>query len=579
MSTEQGDALDYYPETEDYNLPPELACVGRDYIPNQDWLDDGEPTGIGLDVRRAVAEAAVGVFNAIGIHCRLDGVEKTVRYWSCLNLNLSLVVPNTDACVALARRILNRDWTLRGVGFNAESWAESRNIPLPKYLSEKRMPPAVRRGDGTRREDDARVWAAALTVKELTRLAHYVDRASQATLVPEEQRAEMIEDAKNMRAERAEYYLAPDLDPHLVYELATCDLGGPFDEVKAQGTRFLVPGAIPLGSVTLLLGDRRAGKSTLGTELAIAAAAEGRCWCGLPVWRPEKDGSCIVLSGEDDRASIRSRRKLLDPDAKASGLVLRSMDSRPLRDILGIYKGVSVRLLVIDPLRKYLQGDEDSSAAVSEFFSLLEDFAAEHDCAVVVIHHPRKGARAGSLDELARNVRGSSVILDRPRAVLGLVRRGSETILGIPAPEGAPLHNFVPPAQGGDAGEPWAPIGEIRLQFDPATLRHLPVAPVAASATGRKAARTADADGIDARALAAIGEIVARGERVSRSGKSSLFGRGHPGLAGLSRVRVAEAIDRLVASGAVVADRDKGLLPSQGAGADGPVSKLDNLFS
>ena len=51
-----------------------------------------------------------------------------------------------------------------------------------------------------------------------------------------------------------------------------------------------------------------------------------------------------------------------------------------------------VPLLVVDPARKYLTGDEDDAAVVSEFFEAIERFAQEAD-----------RGRPGLLATIARN--------------------------------------------------------------------------------------------------------------------------------------------------------------------------------
>ena len=90
-----------------------------------------------------------------------------------------------------------------------------------------------------------------------------------------------------------------------------------------------------------------------------------------------------------------------------------------------------VPLLVIDPARKYLSGDEDNSAVVSEFFEAIEQFAHERNTAVIVVHHLSKGARPQSAHEVLDELRGSQVFIDRPRVVIGMFREGPKTVIGL----------------------------------------------------------------------------------------------------------------------------------------------------
>ena len=67
----------------------------------------------------------------------------------------------------------------------------------------------------------------------------------------------------------------------------------------------LVPGLIPHGVVTLLLGNKKVGKSALALELAVAVAQREKQWVGFPV-DPGK-GYAVYLLGEDfDRRDVNS---------------------------------------------------------------------------------------------------------------------------------------------------------------------------------------------------------------------------------------------------------------------------------
>ena len=71
-----------------------------------------------------------------------------------------------------------------------------------------------------------------------------------------------------------------------------------------------------------------------------------------------------------------------------------------------------VPLLVVDPARKYLTGDEDDAAVVSQFFEAIERFAHERNTAVIVVHHLSKGAKPTSAREVLDELRGSQVFID-----------------------------------------------------------------------------------------------------------------------------------------------------------------------
>ena len=91
----------------------------------------------------------------------------------------------------------------------------------------------------------------------------------------------------------------------------------------------------------------------------------------------------------------------------------------------------SVPIMVIDPARKYLEGDEDNSEVVSNFFEAIEEFSIRKKTACVVVHHLAKGAKPKDTAEVLDCLRGSQVFVDRPRVVIGLLREGPYTIAGL----------------------------------------------------------------------------------------------------------------------------------------------------
>jgi AAA domain len=232
----------------------------------------------------------------------------------------------------------------------------------------------------------------------------------------------------------------------------------------AQQLEWLVQGLmIPSGIVTLLAGAQETGKSTIATELAVAIARNRENWLGQPINRDRAKGVVVLLSGEDANATINARLTLLDPDDEAARLVVFAASGWPFQDILAeISKMPAVSLIVVDPARRYLEGDEDSSAAADAFFASLDDIARRTGAAVLVLHHLGKNASPANLAQVRDAVRGSSVFLDRPRVALGCFRLKREDVTIVGA-----IKSNLPPDY---------PIATaIKLRRDVATLRHIPV--------------------------------------------------------------------------------------------------------
>ncbi|MBM3618832.1 MAG: hypothetical protein FJX23_09885, partial [Alphaproteobacteria bacterium] len=105
-----------------------------------------------------------------------------------------------------------------------------------------------------------------------------------------------------------------------------------------------------------------------------------------------------------------------------------------------------VSLVVIDPARKYLTGDEDDASVVSEFFEAIEEFAINRNAAMVVVHHLAKGAKPTHVSDIYDLLRGSQVFIDRPRVVIGMYREGPYVVAGL-------SKNNIPPQLGMVQGE------------------------------------------------------------------------------------------------------------------------------
>jgi hypothetical protein len=306
--------------------------------------------------------------------------------------------------------------------------------------------------------------------------------------------------------------------------------------IHTEATSFLVPGLIPYGAVTLLLGNKKVGKSALGLELAVADARREETWAGFQLNHKNK-GIAVYLAGEDTLEETLTRVRQMTDGSTPYTLWLEN--GSDLDAILADLKAQKVTLLVVDPARKYFKGDEDGSDAVSGFYTKLEDFARKTGAAVVVTHHLKRYAEPRNVSEVANHYRGSSVFLDRPRVTLAVHRAGNETHLAIPVLGGTPLHNFR-------QAEMFS--GVRRLRRDEKTFRHLPIGE---TATG--AAPELGEEALEQVLRAATG-VLAASERLTRTGPTGLYERKLPALKGLSRASVRAAVDALVGQGRLNSD-------------------------
>lgn len=220
------------------------------------------------------------------------------------------------------------------------------------------------------------------------------------------------------------------------------DATGPMRTGSDETFEFIVQGLIPRGAVTVLAGAGGTGKSSIAHELCVKAAIdydegeEAPLWLGQPVNTEYTKGISVYFSGEDGPAVINARWELFDPPKRAKRLMFQRAEFRDRDETLPEFMKrlesmPEVPVMVIDPARKYLEGDENDSEVVSEFFEAIEEFAIRKNCAMIVVHHLEKGAKPKSCAEILDLLRGSQVFIDRPRVVLGLYRDGPYTVVGL----------------------------------------------------------------------------------------------------------------------------------------------------
>lgn len=178
-------------------------------------------------------------------------------------------------------------------------------------------------------------------------------------------------------------------------------------DVLPQPVRWLWPGRIPLGKLTILVGDPGLGKSL--TTLDIVA----RVSKGMPFPDDARCelGSAIILTAEDDKAdTVRPRLDALGADVKRVHLIeaVRKVtgdgkvcehsfnlesDLWALERVLA--KRSNILAIIIDPLSAYLGGtDSHANSEVRGLLAPLSALAAKHGVAIVAVSHLRKSPGA-----------------------------------------------------------------------------------------------------------------------------------------------------------------------------------------
>ena len=193
-----------------------------------------------------------------------------------------------------------------------------------------------------------------------------------------------------------------------------------FADIRAERTRWLWQGRIPLGAPTLLVGREKLGKSTL--TVALAAGVSLGTLAGDLAGEP----SNVLILSYEDAAGSTVKPRLLAAGADPARIYRPRAEREGVRDLVSLPDDVEAigecvrehdcRLIVVDPFSAALGAeinshrDQDMRRAIAALAQLAED----EDAALVLVAHFNK-AQGG--DSLTR-VLGSRGLTAACRSVL-----------------------------------------------------------------------------------------------------------------------------------------------------------------
>lgn len=192
-------------------------------------------------------------------------------------------------------------------------------------------------------------------------------------------------------------------------------------DIEAREMDWLWPGRFALGSVSMVVGDPSAGKSTVMSAV-IATVTTGARWPDYPQFE-QKPGSVILLSAEENAAKkVRPRLERFGVDPHRVKM-LKAVDrgdgnetqfslahdtealEEAIQEIESDKDQANVRLVVIDPITSYMVGiDENSQTAVRRVIDPLFRMAEARNLAVIMIGHLNKGASTKILYRIAGSI-------------------------------------------------------------------------------------------------------------------------------------------------------------------------------
>ncbi len=178
------------------------------------------------------------------------------------------------------------------------------------------------------------------------------------------------------------------------------------DTVKAEPVRWLSPGRLAIGKITLFDGDPGQGKTTIVLDLA-ARLSSGAPFPGESLG--QEPAGVVVVSLEDGIGdTIRPRIEVAGGDLKRIAVlreVVKDGEERTVsvpEDIGAIREAVrrvKARLVILDPFSAVLSGAHDSyrDQDVRRALSPLAQAAEEDGFAVALVRHLTKGGGRSAL--------------------------------------------------------------------------------------------------------------------------------------------------------------------------------------
>jgi hypothetical protein len=196
--------------------------------------------------------------------------------------------------------------------------------------------------------------------------------------------------------------------PDIIYDHIYADLGRAYESVGAE-RRWTVEGAIEDIPVVLLVGPEKRGKSWMLCDLVVAVTTATK-WLGAFQVPPDQQGRVCVIDGEygpweySRRIARLARGRGIDPkevfakiDYVYGWQFMLEAGNGPYLQVVGDIKKKKPSVVIVDPLRNFLDGDENSTTDALNSFRLLTNLRV--GCPVVVAAHLNKrgtmsGARA-----------------------------------------------------------------------------------------------------------------------------------------------------------------------------------------
>lgn len=200
--------------------------------------------------------------------------------------------------------------------------------------------------------------------------------------------------------------------------------------------RWLIEGLWGASAVGTVAGHPKACKTHLALDMAVSVASATSC---LGSYRVLEPGKTLVYLAEDSKEDIRERVEgltrhrgislgTLDLHVITVPSLRLDMDLHRLR-LQGTIEVFRPRLLLLDPLVRLHNRNENDATEISELLSYLRDLQRRFDMALILVHHTRKSSSPEG--QQGQSLRGSGDIWAWSDSALYLRRCGTNLILSM----------------------------------------------------------------------------------------------------------------------------------------------------
>lgn len=180
-----------------------------------------------------------------------------------------------------------------------------------------------------------------------------------------------------------------------------CWAADDFARLPLPSVPFYIKGWLPKQGRLEIYGEDKAGKSFLAMQLA-------RCiGSGLPFLGIETEAARVLyLQFELGEQILQGRMKSTGyeyPNVYVGTSFSLKVDRKDGREqVIRAMDDIEPQVLILDPLYKILEGDENDARDVLQAIDFLDSLINIYNCSLVIMHHPGK--------DISKGGRGSSVL-------------------------------------------------------------------------------------------------------------------------------------------------------------------------